>query len=119
MNANDWQAAADVLEASIIVLGLIFGGLMYRMQVKFVTRTEHEKLADDVQKNADAIGGVRTDMRDFFTKQEAAEIFSRLGAVERQGAEGLGKMSGIEKQLDQTNHMLGLLVKNELQGDRV
>jgi hypothetical protein len=52
------------------------------------------------------------------TTEEMGAIYARLGGVEQNIATMNGRLGGISEQMTASNHMLNLLVKNELQGNK-
>ena len=127
MTAEDWQAGCEVLGVLWILANAIFIGLYYRLLASFVTReehakmvvrgdAEHAKMSDRVGTVEDRVDAINGQIGRLATTDDLGEVYNRLGAVERQGAEVLGKMGGIHDQMNAANNMLQMLVKNELDG---
>jgi hypothetical protein len=118
MSAQDWQASAEVLGVVMVLFNLLGGLFIYRMQASFVTRAEHAKTSERIDKSEQDITRIDVQMGKMLTNDGASDLFKRLGVVEQQGAKVVGQMEGIQDQLEAANHMLQLLVKNEIDGNR-
>ncbi|MFP5250228.1 MAG: hypothetical protein ACLGP3_10425 [Acidobacteriota bacterium] len=122
MNAQDWQAAAEILGVVLVLGNVIFSAAMYRMAAKFVTRsehsTEHAQMRERLEKVEEEVEDIAKGMGQLVTTDQAAEIYRRLGGVEQQTAKMVGQLGGIETQLNGVSHMLQMLVQNEIEGSR-
>jgi len=118
LNSGDWQAIAECLGVILVIANGLGGMFIYRMQASFVTRAEHGAMGKRIDVVEDQVNGLDKKIGTMLTATKADEMFNRIGAVERQGAELLGEMSGINKQLSAANNMLQMLVQNEIEGGK-
>ena len=118
MDVQDWQAAAEILGVLLLFGNVLGGAFIYRMQASFVTRAEHSKMSDRMDAAEDKVDGIDKAMSRLVTTEEMGSIYNRLGNVENLTATMNGRLAGISELLGSTNHMLGLLVKNELEGSK-
>ncbi len=115
-SSGDWQAAAEVLGVLLVVLNMLGGMFIYRMQASFVTRAEHGKMADRLEDVEEKVDSIDKNMGKLLTSEQAAALGARIGVVEQQGQRMLGEMDGINRQLTSANNLLQMLVENEVKG---
>lgn len=114
MNAQDWQAAAEVLGA-VVLLGNLLGGLfIYRLTAKFVTRAEHHTMGARLEEFEEKVGVINQTISGLFTNEKAQQLYDKMGSLATQNAQLLGELPGVREQLKAFNHQLNLLIQNEL-----
>jgi hypothetical protein len=114
MNAEDWQAAAEVLGVVLVLANILGGMFIYRMQASFVTRNEHRNMGvrvDGVEANVTRIDKTISGL---FTNQDAEQLKDKMGMLATQNATLLGELPGLKAAINQFNHQLNLLIQNEL-----
>jgi tetrahydromethanopterin S-methyltransferase subunit G len=116
--SGDWEAAAEWMGIALVILNLVGGALIYRMQAGFVTRAEHNNTVKRLDGVEDEVDGIKVSMAQLLTQAGAEELSRRIGVVEQQGAKIIGEMTGIHSQLKPINNMLEMLVQNELKGNK-
>ncbi len=100
----------------LVVLNMLGGMFIYRMQASFVTRAEHGKMADRLEDVEEKVDSIDKNMGKLLTSEQAAALGARIGVVEQQGQRMLGEMDGINRQLTSANNLLQMLVENEVKG---
>jgi len=114
MNAQDWQAAAEVLGVLLVVLNMLGGMLIYRMQANFVTRAEHHAMGGRLDEAEDKIGQIDKQIAGLFTNDKAQQLYDKMSKVEQQSAALLGQMPALEKAISALSHQTNLLIENGL-----
>jgi|GEM_PF-3206325 predicted nucleic acid-binding Zn-ribbon protein len=114
MNAQDWQAAAEVFGVILILLNLTFAGVMYRMQAKFVTRAEHSVLEGKVGEIDDKIDQIETAMAGLFTNKDADNLKGKMQELAVQNARLLGELPGLHDSIQALAHQTRLLNQHAL-----
>lgn len=118
MNAEDWQAAAEVLGVLLIVLNGLVAMFIYRMQARFVTRAEHHAFAGRLDAVEDEVSDIRTTMAGLFTNDKADALVREMSEVKQQNAKLLGQLPEVNSSVARLSHQVDMLIQNELDGRR-
>ncbi len=114
MNAQDWQAAAEVFGVILVLLNLVFAGIMYRMQAKFVTRAEHSMLEGKVGEIDGKIDEIEMAISGLFTNANADNLKAKMQELAVQNARLLGELPGLHESIQALAHQTRLLNQHAL-----
>jgi hypothetical protein len=118
MDAQDWQAAAEVLGVLLVVLNMLGGLFIYRMQANFVTRAEHsadqKHVGGRLDEAEDKIGQIDKQIAGLFTNEKAQLLYEKMSAVQAQSAALLGQMPALERAISALSHQTNLLIESGL-----
>ena len=114
MNAEDWQAAAEVLGVLLVVLNALGGLFLYRMQASFVTRGEHHAMSERIEIVENSVTTINQTISGLFTNEKAEKLYEKMGEVQRQNSQLLGALPGLQDSIKRLSHQTDLLIQNEL-----
>lgn len=111
MNANEWQATAEIVATVFVVVGSLAGIGLKLLQTRFVTRGEHELLCG-------RLDTVETGMGETVKKKDLDIFSARLHAVEAGLAENSGLQRGTQNSLQSVERLLNIVIDNGLNKER-
>lgn len=114
MNAQDWQAAAEVLGVVVLVGNLLGGMFLYRMQASFVTRAEHHEMGGRLELVEADVTKINQTISGLFTNKDAEQLKEKMGDLATQNATLLGEIPGLRDAIKALTHQTNLLIQNEL-----
>jgi hypothetical protein len=112
MTADDVQAYADAAGAGIGLAGFFGTVAIALLKTRFVTRVEHNAMIKRLEKAELGVATIDGNIGDFVSKSDLTEICRQLVAVANQGAQVIGRLDGVEKQMATVNTTLQLLIEN-------
>ncbi len=111
LNANDWQAAADVTNVLLAILVIGGAAVMWRLRGSFVTREEHNAMngrIDAVEADLSEIKG------QMFTTRDAKELRDKMDALSERTGTLLGALPEVTRSMTALTNQVAMLNQHAL-----